>query len=381
MRRVYLYWANSDQYYVKTAEHFRDYTFVSRGVAVRFELRTANVEQNNVQGAKRFFLPRVGETTWDGEANEVVIPFEYRPLTQQEKIGFGSKNQQQKIIAEATREIPKRLKKAPAALGALTAEKQLNRASEPVSYLEHHLRAYTRRNTSDFFIHHNLKDFLSRELDFYLKNEVLNLDEMEAAGEDRAEGWFQTMRVIKSVGGRIIDFLDQIENFQKMLWEKRKFVTDTQYCITVGHIDERFYANIAACEAQWNEWKALFHIDDEVNLLNVRMDKTGKRIEFLKAHPTLVLDTKHFDQDFVDRVLASFDDFDSLIDGLLIHSENWQALNLLQECYREQVKCIYIDPPYNTGDSEILYKNGYLSSSWITLMENRFSLAGRFFCR
>ena len=104
---VYLYWANSDQYYVKTAEHFRDYTFVSHGVTVRFELQTANVEQNNVQGAKRFFLPHVGQTAWDGEVNEVFIAFDYRPLTQQEKIRFGNRNQQKKIIAEAAREIPK----------------------------------------------------------------------------------------------------------------------------------------------------------------------------------------------------------------------------------------------------------------------------------
>jgi adenine-specific DNA-methyltransferase len=37
---------------------------------------------------------------------------------------------------------------------------------EPVSYLEHHLRQYTRRNTSDLFIHKDLRGFLTRELDF-----------------------------------------------------------------------------------------------------------------------------------------------------------------------------------------------------------------------
>ncbi|AZK60184.1 hypothetical protein [Candidatus Desulforudis audaxviator] len=47
---------------------------------------------------------------------------------------------------------------------------------------------------------------------------MLNLDEMETAGEDHAENWFQMVRVIKAVGGRIIDFLNQIESFQKMLW-------------------------------------------------------------------------------------------------------------------------------------------------------------------
>jgi hypothetical protein len=44
---------------------------------------------------------------------------------------------------------------------------------------------------------------------------------MEAAGEDLSEGWFQLLRLIKRVGLRIIEFLAQIEDFQKMLWEKK----------------------------------------------------------------------------------------------------------------------------------------------------------------
>ncbi|MCL0069999.1 hypothetical protein M1N85_04805 [Dehalococcoidia bacterium] len=370
---VYLYWANSDQYYVKTAEHFHDYTFTSRGVTVHFKLQAADVEQNNVKGDKRFFLPRAKEIAWDEKANQVVIPFEYRPLTTQEEIAYGKKNQQDAIIAEALTEIPKRLpmKSAGQALAAVTVVKGTTAEGESISLLEHHLRQYTRRNTSDFFIHKDLKGFLSRELDFYLKNEVLNLDEMETAGEDRAEGWFQIMRVIKAVGGRIIDFLDQIECFQKMLWEKRKFITETQYCITIGNIDESFYPDIAACEPQWAEWKELFHIDEEeTNLFNSAKDKKGKRIAFLNGHATLVLDTRHFDTDFVDKLLAGIDDLDGKTDGLLLHSENFQALNLLLEKYREKVKCIYIDPPYNTGQSEIIYKNSYKHSSWLCLMEN-----------
>jgi len=98
------------------------------------------------------------------------------------------------------------------------------------------------------------------------------------------------------------------------------------------------------------------------------------RIAFLKAHPSLPLDTRHFSQDFVDRLLASFDDLDEMTDGLLVHSENWQTLNLLQEKYRERVKTIYIDPPYNTGASEILYKNEYKDSSWLSFMQDRLRL-------
>jgi len=176
---VYLHWANHDQYYVKTAEHFHDYSFTSRGVTVHFKIKAANVEQNNVKGDTRFFIPRVKEINWDEKASQLVIPFEYRPLTDQEAVTYGTKNQQDKIIADAVDSIPKRLKKADKALLAVAVERHKNSDGQPVSFLEHHLRQYTRRNTSDFFIHKDLKGFLCGELDFYLKNEVLNLDEME----------------------------------------------------------------------------------------------------------------------------------------------------------------------------------------------------------
>lgn len=375
---VYLYWANHDQYYVKTAEYFTDYTFTAtNGVTVHFKLQAADIEQNNVKGEKRFFLPCLAEIACDGAARRLVIPFEYRPLTEQEEIAYGQKNQQDAVIAKALLEIPRRLpaKTAGLALAALQAEKRTTSDGRSVTYLEHHLRQYTRRNTSDFFIHKDLKGFLSREMDFYLKNEVLNLDEIDAAGEGRADGWFQMMRVLKAVGGRIIEFLHQIEEFQKLLWEKRKFITETQYCVTIGNIAGGFYSEIAGCEAQWKEWQALFHIDEEqANLFAAGKGKKNLRIAFLKSHPTLVLDTKHFAADFVDRLLSSFDDLDEITDGLLVHSENWQALNLLLERYKEQVKCICIDPPYNTGADEFLYRDGYQASSWATMMAGSASL-------
>lgn len=370
---VHLHWANNDQYYVKTGEYFTDYRFTSGGLTVHFKLQQADVPQNNVKADKRFFLPLVKEATFDAKAKEIIIPFQYRPLTEQEDIKYGKKTQQETIISEAVEQIYRQFQKQDQALAALSAERRKTSDGQPVSFLEHHLRQYTRRNTSDFFVHKDLKGFLTRELDFYLKNEVLSLDELEAGGEGRADGWFQIMRVIKKIGGRIIEFLAQIEDFQKMLFEKRKFITDTQYCITVGNIAEEFYAAISANDAQWAEWKELFHIDEEQkNLFNASAkSKKDKRVAFLKAHPTLVLDTKRFDQDFRDRLLASFDDLNGMTDGLLIHSENFQALSLLLEKYRQRVQCIHIDPPYNTQTSGFLYKNDYQHSSWLAMMENR----------
>ena len=373
---VYLHWANSDQYYIKTAERFHDYSWSAHGVMVHFKVRAADVEQNNVKGDKRFFLPRIDAIAADGENQELVIPFEYRPLNEEEEDRYGRNNQQDAIIAEFITSASAQTGQSNEIVLTLTAERHRNADNEPVTFLEHHLRQYTRRNTSDFFIHKNLKAFLTRELDFYIKGEVLNLDDMEIAGEDFAEGWFQVIRVIRTMGGKIIDFLDQVEGFQKMLWEKRKFITETQYCITIGNIDERFYPAIATCEPQWTEWRDLFHIDEnKTDLFNSGGDVEDKRLTFMKDHPALALDTRHLDEVFKEELLASIEDIDKQCDGLLLHSENFQALGFIQQLYREKVKCTYIDPPYNTDASAILYKNDYKDSSWLSLMDNRVSLS------
>jgi hypothetical protein len=56
---VYLHWANSDQYYIKTGENFTDYSYKHGHWTVRFKLRNADVEQNNVKGAKRFLCRKL----------------------------------------------------------------------------------------------------------------------------------------------------------------------------------------------------------------------------------------------------------------------------------------------------------------------------------
>jgi adenine-specific DNA-methyltransferase len=59
----------------------------------------------------------------------------------------------------------------------------------------------------------------------------------------------------------------------------------------------------------------------------------------------------------------------------MIKSENWQGLNLLVARYNEGVKSIYIDPPYNTGKDEFIYRDVYQHTSWLTMMAERVSLS------
>ncbi|WP_222986803.1 site-specific DNA-methyltransferase [Psittacicella melopsittaci] len=62
-------------------------------------------------------------------------------------------------------------------------------------------------------------------------------------------------------------------------------------------------------------------------------------------------------------------------DNLIIKGNNLIALASLLKRYEGKVKCIYIDPPYNTGNDSFLYNDSFNHSTWLTFMKNRLELA------
>jgi adenine-specific DNA-methyltransferase len=204
---------------------------------------------------------------------------------------------------------------------------------------------------------------------------VLHLDDLGTENEEGVAQYMSRMRVIKSICLKIIDFLSQIEDFQKMLFEKKKFVVRMDYCMTLDNVSPELYPEILKNKDQLNEWKTLYGAGEEKQSTITSFGSKSIDEAYLREHPFLVIDTKFFDREFRDRLLASFDDLDEATGGLMIKSENWQALNLMQEKYREKVKCTYIDPPYNTGKDEFIYKDNYWHSSWLTMMQDRMQLA------
>ena len=144
--------------------------------------------------------------------------------------------------------------------------------------------------------------------------------------------------------------------------------------MTLDRVPETLYSEVAANEAQRREWVDLFAIDEVAGY------GEPPSAGFLTANPHLVLDTRHFDTDFRDRLLAALSDaepLDEQTNGLLIHGENFQALNLLQARYAGKVQCVYIDPPFNTNDGDFCYKDNYQSSSWLSSMCDRIALSRR----
>ncbi len=225
--------------------------------------------------------------------------------------------------------------------------------------LDNKLNSFYIWNDSDFFIHKDLKGFLTLEKEKFIKNNILwDLNTILNSKIDNTT--LVIAKTFNEISSKIIEFLSAIEEFQKSMFEAKKKVLVSEYCITLDKIEESFYSEILENKAQIEEWKNLWFIEDE-KVLN---------LEYLKNNQTLNIDTKFFSKDFKDRLLNTFDDLENETNWILINSENFQALNLLKNKYRWKVKCIYIDPPYNTWKN-FVYKNSFKHSSWISMMENR----------
>lgn len=372
---VMLHWANKDQYYTKSGENFANYSFkLEDGRTVHFRLVAADTAKDNRKDndkERRFALiePQVVtriddqgdeyeeellpiEETEGVNGKELTLRFEYKPVPK------GTK--QDALVAKAVQTV----------LGDVTVKarwldvgKRAPTEKNPQrTLLEKHLNDYTTKNTADYFIHKDLGRFLRRELDFYIKNEVMHLDDVQNAGAFAdIEKNLRMIQCLRAIASELIDFLAQLEDFQKKLWLKKKFVVSSHYCMTLDRVPEELYPEIIANEKQWKQWKQL----------GIWHSEAPGAIADLQAGHYRMIDTSLFNAGFKQRLLHSIQDIDANIDGLLIHGDNFQGLSFLQERYAGQVNCVYIDPPYNSDASAICYKNGYKSSSWISLMQSR----------
>ncbi len=382
---VKLVWANMDQYYIKSSELLRDYTFhisASAGslfegeetqrVTVHFKLVEGDTEKDNRKPdgkTVRAFALDSDQPFQEADQTTLIIRFRYREHP-------GERDLQKKLNEATETKLHEIL--PPTWKGALFAGDPTWKGKDSRdtrTILQKHLRDYTARHQFDYFIHKDLGGFLRRELDFYIKNEVMHLDDIESSSAPKAEEYLSKIRALRRCALPVIRMLEQLENFQKKLWLKKKFVVETRYCLTLDRVPENLYSEICANDAQREEWVRLFAIDqltpESSTLYPSPAYSVPLTVEFLKANLFLVLDTGFFPQSFTHKLLASIENLDESLDGVCFHSENFQALQLMQERYREQVKCVYIDPPYNTGNDDFCYKDSYQHSSWIALLNDR----------
>ncbi|MGQ1169012.1 site-specific DNA-methyltransferase [Acinetobacter baumannii] len=378
---VMLHWANKDQYYTKSGEMFSNYRFkLNDERSVLFRLVSADTARENRKDNdkdRRFIIVTEPKTFTrideDGEEfeetivpfsiqnNELTILFEYATLpkgSKQETLNIESYNKIVNAEVLTTDWLNDLAQPAP-------TEKEPKR-----TVLHKHLSTYTQKNTADYFIHKDLGKFLRHELDFYIKNEVMHLDDVVSTDQFiQIERQLSIIKCLRQIGLEIISFLASLEDFQKKLWLKKKFVVSAEYCITLDRVDESLYTEIAGNTSQWQQWEDLGFKGKEAG---------WGTVDYLKQHQALMVDTSLFSLEFKAKLLKRIDDLDAQTDGLIINSDNFQALSLLGEKYKQLVGCIYIDPPYNAKSSEILYKNTFKHSAFLTFISNRLEVAKPF---
>ena len=157
---VTFHWANKNQYYIKTGRSFKVYEFRDPGEqhTVRFEVADAETPINNTREQESAFVP--ADATYDAATRTLTIPFEYRPLTREEKDAAGTKVREYFV----DRAYERGLAAAPEGLRPVLsrAREQGRRGSRSETpLLKRHLNRYTSGNTEDFFIHKDLKGFPS----------------------------------------------------------------------------------------------------------------------------------------------------------------------------------------------------------------------------
>ncbi len=377
---VKLHWANHDQYYIKSSEALKNYAFIlsSRQDAgapnrVRFELVAASVERDNNKaqaGGERYHMLSDQHPVRE-ENGELVIPFEYRQVSKEELAELGvTGNSKRDELANLAFERVKSDKTVSKEWRDLlqAPRRDRNGVVTETPILLHHLKRYTAKSSFDYFIHKDLGGFLRRELDWYIKHEHLRLDDILADGqtlEALGRQHFAKLRVLRTVAGKLIEFLAQIENFQKKLWLKKKFVLETQYCCTLDMLPKDLWPMAAGNPGQAAEWKQLYGWEK----------KAG-------TSPSLMVDTRHFTGEERWRLLEALGTpaegtapLDERLGGVLFHGDNFHALTSMQRRYAGQVQCVYIDPPYNTekdrATGKFIYKDGYSSASWLSMISDR----------
>jgi len=313
---VILFWKTQMLYYVKTDRIFRSLPVEFDGFKFYFDASKIEAKKANEKRSLVFELNKVRED------NTIVFGVQYSER--------GAKTKQDEIL--------KAIKKN----GIAIKEEELERA----------FRVFEKQSEVDFFINKNAKAFLQEQ--FKLWSYQYFWEGAKEWGADRVN----QLQILKDIAFKIIDFISQFEDELVKIWNKPKFVKNSNYVITLDRIaDKKLVEKIKKHKnfsEQVKEWQEL-GIDEN--------------------NPKTPIDTKYF-KDLELEILGQFDDLDKSLDGWLIKSENYQALNTILPKFKEQVQTIYIDPPFNLGtNADYFYNVNYKDANWATLLENRLKLA------
>jgi len=314
---VIMFWKTQMLYYVKTDRVYRSLPIEFEGQRFFFDATEIKNKQNNEKRALVFTFKTIQE-----EDNAIVIG-----VQRSQNGGLTNKD-------EILRAISRR--------GFSLSEAELARA----------IAIFERQAEVDFFINKNAKAFLQEQFKLW------SYQYFWEGSKDWSAQRIDQLQILKDIAFKIIDFIAQFEDELLRVWNKPKFVKNSNYVITLDKITNhkliekiKNHKNFAAQLREWDE-------------LSIAHDNAKAPV-----------DTKYF-KDLELDIIGQFEDLDKALDGWLIKSENYQALNTILPKFKSKVQMIFIDPPFNKAESsQFAYIANYLTSSWISLVENRLGLA------
>ncbi|PDW63436.1 DNA methylase [Helicobacter pylori] len=317
-----LFYKTKDLYYVKSETNYKDFCFELEGILFNFDTSSLESKKYNEKVDLVFDLK-------DTDTKTNTLNF---------SVTLSSKGTQTK-----TNEILKKCSNQ----GVKLDEEILKKA----------LVKFKKQGSMDYFIHKNAQGFLKEQLDLYLFEYLFK--EMTAFDAKR----LNEINTIKEVALQVISLVSEFENELCKIWNKPRLVLNSHFIVSLDKLKAKNY-DLNKITSHPNYPKQVKEWQD----LNLKIADNLLENEFLP------LDTLYF-KDLEEEVKNLFSENE--INGTLIKSENYQALNSLKNRYKEAIDCIYIDPPFNTG-SDFAYIDRFQDSTWLSLMHNRLQLAYNF---
>ncbi len=314
-----LFYKTKDLYYVKSETNYKDFCFELENMVFNFDTSSLESKKNNEKVDLVFNLK-------DTDIKTNTLNFSVTLSSQ------GNQTKISEILKECSNQ------------GVKLDEEVLKKA----------FVKFKKQGSMDYFIHKNALGFLKEQLDLYLFEYLFK--EMTEFDDKRLNG----INTIKEVALQVISLVSEFENELCKIWNKPRFVLNSHFIVSLDQLKAKNYdlnkiTNHKNYPKQVKEWQ-------DLNL---------KTTDNLLENEFLPLDTIYF-KDLEEEIKNLFSEDE--INGTLIKSENYQALNSLKNRYKETIDCIYIDPPFNTG-SDFAYIDKFQDSTWLSLMHNRLELA------
>jgi adenine specific DNA methylase Mod len=245
--------------------------------------------------------------------------------------------------------------------------------------LQRVFRIFEQQSELDYFLCKNARRFLREQFDLWLYHDRCSVTSVLTEPDMRQ------IKILQDIGYRIIDFISELEEELVGIWNKPKFALASNYVVTLDRIAAK-RDGISVIQTilrhenfsfMVKEWKELGMADKDFKPADILTSSTSG-VSLNSNCRFLPVDTKYF-KNLEIEIISLFDSVDRELDGWLIKSENYQALNTILPKFKERVKTVYIDPPFNKEqDADYFYNVKFKDSTWITMLENRLVLAKQF---